>query len=505
MPPSAPPAFVTLRYKKVVGLGLAFQAINFAQGEFMGHRVRFEVPVDYMNQYFHWEREPGANRPTGRFTDAGRTLEEPEIDPLPTFAQFLEWRLGTAYTDVDGVADGLNYSSAALDTYNDSKRDIDIPNFAAVADLVDDPATATADPATHYGANDLVMAYVLAKCFGSSAFDAQEIVYNLEDAFGMLTSKALAEAVSESLEEQDALAQAVLDSDSQVGQRGKVDEMFRALLATDPQRFFLNGKQIEGLFETNYLGNEEDASGDRLGAGNWCLKVGDILEIPVKLVFTAPVTVLSVVDNVKEPSSESPAEPETVFIQGQTDASGNEWEYSAENLAAANRSNVMSVRLQLLCSAPENEAGRTFATSEVMLDDTAPKVLELKVATQMNVIFYAGPNYPPQSAIAVVPAGGNGTYTYEADTLPEGVTIDEATGVLSFSGVVDASGAPIDPLPESGRYPVTITVSSEDGEAEAVSVEANIFISIDDGTGSSNAAPATTSSEPAPPPAETPA
>lgn len=486
MPTSPAPAFVTLRYKKVVGLGLAFQAINFAQGEFMGHRVRFEVPVDYMNQYFHWEREPGDSRPTGRFTDAGRTLEEDQIDALPTFAQFLEWRLGTAYTDVDGVADGLNYSSAALDTYNDSKRDLDIPNFAAVADLVDDATVATADPATHYGANDLVMAYVLAKCFGSSAFDAQEIVYNLEDAFGMLTSKALAEAVRDSLVEQDDLAQAVLDSEPKVGQRGKVDEMFRALLATDPQRFFLNGKQIEGLFETNYLGNDEDASGDRLGAGNWCLKVGDILEIPIKLVFTAPVTVLSVVDNVKEPSSESPAEPETVFIQGQKDASGNEWEYSAENLAAANRANIMSVRLQLFCSTPVNEEGRTFATSEVMLDETAPKVLDLKIATQMNVIFYAGPNYPAQSAIAVVPAGGNGTYLYEADALPEGVTMDEATGVLSFSGVLDASGEVIDPAPEQGRHAVTITVTSTNALDEDVTAEANIFISIDDGTGSSN-------------------
>jgi len=484
MPVSPAPAFVTLRYKKVVGLGLAFQAINFAQGEFMGHRVRFEVPVDYMNQYFHWERAVGDYRPTGRFTDAGRELEDAEIDDLPTFAQFLEWRLGTDYTDIDGVADGLNYSSDALDTYNDSKRDLDVLNFAEVADLVDDETVATATPATHYGANDLVMAYVLYKCFGSSAYDAEDIVYNLEDAFGMLSSKALAEAVKDSLEEQDALAEAVLaGSEPKPGQRGKVDEMFRALLATDPQRFFKSGTQIPGLFETNFVGNDEDASGDRQGLGNWCLKVGDIIEIPIKLVFTAPVTVLSVVDNVKEPSSDSPANPETVVIKGE-DGSGNAaWIMSETNLAAANRGNIMSVRLQLLCSAPaSNVTGQTFATSETAVAGV-PTALPLVIANQMNLVFYNSKYYPAQSSIAVMPAGGNGTYAYTSSTLPNGVTM-AANGVLTFNRFDGATPPALlagAAAPVNGRHPVTITVTSN-----SVTATADIFISIDSGAGDSN-------------------
>lgn len=450
MPVSPSPATVTLRYKKVVGLGLAFQAINLAQGEFMGHRVRLALPVDLMNEYFTWERASGDVRPTGRFTNDASGADE-------TFAELLEWALGSSMTDVDGVANGLNYSSEALDTYNDSKRDTAIENK--------DASGATTD--THYSANDLVMAYVLFKCFGSSAFDAADIIYNLEDAFGMLTSAALAAAVKDSLVAEDDLAAGVLSSDApKPGNRGKVDEMFRALLASDPKRFMKNGKQIDGLFETN-----ADAS----GAGNWCLKVGDIIEVPIKLYFTAPVTVLSVVDEVRQPSSSTPANPETVVIKGEAGADADTaWEYTEENAAAAARENTMSVRLQLLCSAPRS--GSSGATSE-----DAAVTQALKVVTQMNLIFYNGAHYPAQSAIAVITSGGTQAPAYDASgDLPAGVSINASTGVLTFdrmdAGELVANLA-------SGRFPVTINITSGDE-----SVSADIFISIDDGTGSSNPA-----------------
>ena len=478
MPVSPAPAFVTLRYKKVVGLGLSFQAINFAQGEFMGHRVRFNVPVDYMNQYFYWTRLSGDYRPTGRFLDAGRDATATDISGLPPFAEFLEWALGTEYTDIDGVADALNYSSDALDTYNDSKRDNGELNYAKPEDV--SAAIATASPATHYSANDLVMAYVLAKCFGSSAFDAADIVYNLEDAFGMLSSKALAEAVKISLEEEEALADAVLGAaaEPKAGQRGKVDDMFRALLAADPKRFFMDGKQIGGLFETNFVGDSPDSDAE----GNWCLKSGDIIEIPIKLCFTAPVTVLSVVDNAKEPSSNTPANPETVFIKGEAGINAETaWVCSPASMAAANRANVMSVRLQLMCSAPLNEDGKTFATTEGPLTPLP----SLSIANQMNIIFYNSAYYPAQSAIAVVPTGGTGVLTYSSADLPAGVSLASATGVLTFDRL-DAMDVPLAGAlaPVSGRHAVTITVT--DSAAVPVVRAATIFVSIDNGTGSSN-------------------
>lgn len=482
---AASPEFVTLRYKKVVGLGLAFQAINFAQSEFMGHRVRFNVPVDYMNQYFFWERASGDYRPTGRFADEGRPLLEEEIADLPSFATFLEWSLGTKYTDVDGVADGLNYNSSALDTYNSSKRDEGVMNFALPDDVAG--ATATAEPVTHYSANDLVMAYVLYKCFGSSAFDAEDIVYNLEDAFGMLTSKALAEAVRDSLASEDELALTVLSAPTEpkAGQRGKVDDMFRALLASDPKRFFLNGKQITGLFETNYT--NPDASGDIAATGNWCLKAGDIIEVPIKLYFTAPVTVLSVVDNAKEPSSDSPVNPETVVIKGEAGVDAETpYDPNDPEAAAANRANIMSIRLQLVCSSPINATGKTFASSEVVVEDF-PVALPLKVVNQMNIVFYSGSYYPAQSALSLVVRGGTDVTIYSSADLPDGVSIDETTGVLSFTSTHDPlTGLPLDNAPAApGRYPVTIDI-----ESGSETISADIFISIDDGKGSSNAAAA---------------
>jgi hypothetical protein len=492
MPVSPAPDTVTLRYKKVVGLGLTFQAINFAQGEFMGHRVRFNVPVDYMNQYFFWQRASGDYRPTGRFANEGRPDQDDIID-LPTFANFLQWCLGTSYTDIDGVEDALNYSSQALDTYNESKRDHCVPNFTTVEALVDagdDAEMGDVTPETHYGANDLVMAYVLYKCFGSSAFDAEDIVYNLEDAFGMLTSKQLADAVKDSLEEQDELAVEVIGATAEPkpGQRGKVDEMFRALLAADPKRFFLKGKQIEGLFETNYV-CPDASGGDPEAEGNWCLKPGDIIEIPIKLVFTAPVTVLSVVDNPREPSSLSPEKPETVVIKGEVNATDATlaWEFNEENLAAANRANIMSVRLQLLCSMPLNTDKKTFATSEVLDDAGAPAAMDFKIANQMNIVFYNSKYYPKQSAIAIVPVGGSGTYTYTCDDLPVGVELDEATGVLTFDRM-DPDADPPAPYADlvSGRHAVSITVTTQDADDADVEIVVDLFITISDGTEATN-------------------
>jgi hypothetical protein len=456
---SAPaPAFVTMRFKKVVGLGLTAQAINFAQSEFMGHRVRFSVPVDYMNQYFTWERAAGDFRPTGRFDATGAANAGSNPAP-PEFSDLLKWCLGSAYSDIDGVADGLNYSSTALNTYNELKRDESIANH----DNVEGTGALTG---THYSANDLVMAYVLFKCFGSSAVDTSEIVYNLEDAFGMLTSESLADAIESSLTVEDGLADGVLSGPTpRSGNRGKVDDMLRALLAADPQRFFKDGTQLPGLFETN-----TDAS----GSGNWCLKAGDIIEVPIKLFFRSPVTVLSVVDNAKQPSSLTPENPETVVIEGEAST------HSETDLSGVKRENIISIRLQLQCSTPDNSGGLTYASNY-----SAPAVdaeaAQAAIITRMNVVFYNGPNYAAsQSAIVVVASGPELTYDVSG-TLPDGVEINSATGVLTFTRAAVGET----PVP-NGRFPATILVTS--GATDAV--EAAIVVSIDDGSGASNSLPA---------------
>ena len=579
------PAIPSLvRYRKVVNWGLTPQAINFAQSSFMGHRVCFSVPVDFMNQYFTWSRYSRELRPTGRFTN-----DPNSAGLVPTFKEMISRCLDSPYSDLDGVATGLNYSSEALDETADMKRDQCVNNYdwdytgLALAT----PTAPTSTPtATHYSANDLVMAYVLNKCFGSSAFDSYGVIYNLDDGFGMLTSEQLAEAIRASLQEEDDKAKdatmPIMEVDTQQpgDDKGQVDAMFRSLLSIDPQRFYRTGRQITGLFETNYIAKEtrfradldalgvltnitvlsgtmvngakvQRSSGTSLlptdavlvldpngidwtitsasltsisgsfpvvtagefhtcedivsclgtvaggvltvdeylvgteltngallsgigvpagyiiggrttvgnytanpvvkdtypiippvvngnpaanfadittvtyfttptadpdASGNWCLAIGDKIEIPVRLYFRAPVTVLSVVDGAKNPSSATPDQVETVFIKGQTKSDGTLFDSrSAADVAAADRENIIALRLQIVCSAPLISS-KTLATSE---DVTIP--LANQIVNFVNPIFYKGPNYATQKAIVLVYAGeafatGNTTFTSSLST-----------------------------------------------------------------------------------------
>ena len=434
----------TLRFRKITHLGLSAQAINFAQSSFMGHRVSFNVPVDFMNEYFTWTRAAEEARPTGRFVaDPGANPAYASTGPkdMPTFTEMLERAFGSAYTDLDAVAEGLNYSSPALDSTGDMKRNDNITNDTYTYDATGVGTADSPGPGTHYSVNDLVMAFVLNKCFGSSSFDAWDIVYNLQDAFGMLTNSDLADAIEASLVEEEVKATANVTpvSGSLIGKlpaaqspgddKGRVDEMFRSLLSMDPQRFYKNGTQIAGLFETNT---------DVDGSGNWCLGVGDKIEIPVRLYFRAPVTVLSVVDNAKNPSSATPDHVETVFIKGENATSFGQ-NPTALQVAAADRGNVMSLRLQILCSDPVMVSGETRATSE----DAAATPPAPAVAVAVNPIFYDGANYKTQKAIAVVFANLGDTADWEITDATDGDLVAIVGLTFSFlNGVLELTYDP---------------------------------------------------------------
>jgi hypothetical protein len=447
-----------------VHLGLTAQAINFAQSAFMGHRVCFNVPVDFMNEYFRWTRAAGELRPTGRFVADPATAGGPS--GMPSFSTLLQRSFETAYTDIDGVANGLNYSSTALDATYDMKRDVaNITNNTYTYSLTGAGTADVPGPGTHYSVNDLVMAFVLNKCFGSSSFDAWDVVYNLEDAFGMLTNVDLANAIEASLDAEEAKAAGVvlpaksLATQSPGDDKGRVDEMFRSLLSMDPQRFYKNGTQIPGLFESNT---------DVDGSGNWCLGVGDKIEIPVRLYFRAPVTVLSVVDNVKNPSSATPDKVETVFIEGE---GSNFLATNPAHVAAADRGNVMSLRLQLVCSAPVMDYPVTRTSSEEI-----GSVLDLQVVHKTSLVFYYGAHYPTQTAIAVVVAGSTPPYTYSfqgkgTSGSPAGLSIDSATGIFTFD--------PTYPAAVGGRWEITILIDSQSN-----SIDTDIFVTVDSSAGS---------------------
>ena len=632
-------------YKKVVNWGLTPQSINFAQSSFMGHRVCFTVPVDFMNEYFTWTRYSDELRPTGRFVNAPTTMAN-----IPTFSLMIERCLGTPYTDLDGVATALNYSSSAINTFNDMKRDQCVDNYTwDYSPIPTFPATSS-PTGTHYGANDLVMAFVLSKCFGASAVDAYNVVYNLDDAFGMLTSAQLAAAIQASMQEEEALAAAAVLPAKEVSNqlpgdnKGQVDAMFRSLLSIDPQRFYKNGQQIQGLFETNYVcsssfftasiaegatpgiydslvvsaissgrlslgdvvpaisgamdgpliiigmatgtmggvGTYTLSSGNTLSStaasvlsqsmvvdtdvqgfvgsvatsggvstltlntiltgtldasfsnncaingtgiprgttmtrvdathftlnfpsgfnnsgltlntryftgptpdpdatGNWCLTVGDKIEVPVKLYFRAPVTVLSVIDGAKNASSATPDQVETIFIKGEAGAAFDS--KNSQNIADAERGNVMAIRLQIVCGTPAISPPLTRSTSEV-------PGLGLTMVNKSNLIFYKGNHYPVQSSLGVAVAGGTAPYTYE---FTANRTYDQITPGSGITGppfvTLSSSGLftfyPTQISAAAGKWKSNITITDSTG----ANIDTDIYIDIDDTLQNNNSVP----------------
>ena len=417
----------TVRYKKVVCWGLSPNVINFASAGTLGHRVCVSIPVDVMNAIFTWTRATGELSPTGRLvaTPAGGV----------SLKNALVTAMSNGFNDLDGVATALNYSSTALDMAGDLKRDPSVYNAATDTGLsLTPPVANNVSSTTHYGANDLVVAYLMFKCFGASAYDPTSIIYNVDDAFNMLSSDQLAEAIVASLQAEEDLANACVMPNGKAASaqlagdnKGLVDSMFRGFLAADPLRYFLNGVQIPGLFETNFVTGTSDPS----VGGNWCLTVGDKIEIPLQLVFRAEVNVLSVQDNVQNPSSNTPDSANTNFIKGEA-ANFN------SATTKADKANVIPIRLQLVCSAPSASASSANPTA-----GTSGVALPLQIAASAPVVFYTPANYGVQNALAAAAAGGTPTYTYSFGVKPtdlpsvdQGLNINATTGLVTFKAAV---------------------------------------------------------------------
>jgi hypothetical protein len=240
---------ITIRYRKTLSLALSNNAINFTESSIVGHRVQIPVPVDYLNTFFVWERASGSPRPIGHFLSEVNSIK---------FMDVLIGALNKLYVDIDGSAGGLNYSSYILDSNYDSRVRCD-----------------------GIGANDIIMAYILYKCYGASAAPTMDIIYNLEDAQKMITSEQVAAVIIDALSTDEQLA---------VGNtvdKGGVDAMFRYILATNPLRYFkADGTQIDGLFETNFACGDSDPP----GTGPWGLIENDIIELRLNFTFPKDVT-----------------------------------------------------------------------------------------------------------------------------------------------------------------------------------------------------------------------
>jgi hypothetical protein len=309
-----------IRYKKVVNTGLDGRAIRFTQADHMGHRIKFWVPKELMNKYFIWTRSANEKSPTGRFV--------PNPPSTIPFYDLIVSCLANEYIDQDGVRNGLDFSSAALEQRFDLKRNQRIPS---------PPGTNT-----HYSANDLVMAYVLYKCYGRTCIDTDRLVYNLADAYNMLTNEQVAQAIVDSFNTEETFATAAISPSIAPNlqnpntNKGLVDAMFRNFLALDPLRYYNDcGKQIPGLFE---ISTDVDAS------GSWQLGPCDAIEIPLRFVFRGSVKIASYVDNLDSGSWTSSA-----FVQ-KTVIFGQDKEINIYGDLPFNTANMFSVRLQFMCT-----------------------------------------------------------------------------------------------------------------------------------------------------------
>jgi hypothetical protein len=223
-----------LKYADLVEVNMSEDNdVNFADVEDYGHRVIVEVETAKLNAMLHWERAAGADRPVAKIADTA------------AFRSGLIAGLLSTYIDVDGVTDGLHFGTANMDLNSDPRLRLD----------------------QRTSINDIPMAFVLYKLYGSSASTTLNNIYNLEDAQGMIFNGPFADAIIASFEANEDTA---------------VDAMWRDLLAACPNRYFdASGIPVTGIFETNT---------DVSGSGTWSIIDNDVIEVKVKFVFQSTVT-----------------------------------------------------------------------------------------------------------------------------------------------------------------------------------------------------------------------
>jgi hypothetical protein len=230
------PTAQLLTYADIIDVNLSStNDVNFADVEDYGHRVIIEMNTGALNNFLRWKRTVGSDRPVAELNsvyEAG-------------FKMALEAALGAGYTDIDGATTGLHFGTTNLS----SNPDIRLRKNGIVS------------------ANDIPLCFVLYKLYGSSSATTLGKIYNVEDAYDMLSNTTVATAITDSFKANEGTA---------------LDIMFRDLLSVDPYRFFnTSGVPVSGIFEVN---------ADVAGSGSWLLVENDIIEVKLKLIFNSNVT-----------------------------------------------------------------------------------------------------------------------------------------------------------------------------------------------------------------------
>jgi len=277
---------VTMRFRKIVTSGLSKNVIRFATAASFGHRVSVDVKVSQLAGIFSWSRA------------ANTSVPKSVLNSKSTLTTLIKNLLTTTYTDKDANVNGLDFSSSVLTAMQNAT-----------------PSGAVRAVKGTGSANDLVMAYVLFRCFGKTDYSEISQIYNLADAYNMVVDSDLADAIGNSMDTNPT----------------EVESFLQEQLKYDTSRYISGNTLPNGMFDSN------SATGENQGfTGDMVWVEGDIIEIPVRLVFTAPVSVANTSDDVVYSSG---AKSETNVIEGEA----ANWTDAVAPAAA----NVLAFRLQL--------------------------------------------------------------------------------------------------------------------------------------------------------------
>ena len=287
---------VTMCFRKIVSSGLSVNTIRLATATSFGHRVSVDVTVTSLAGIFKWSRTKNTSVPKS-------ILNSDIANGKNKLAALIAQALTTTLTDRDSNSNGLDFNSTtmtAMEAVNPSVR-----------------ATAASG-----SANDLVMAYVLFRCFGKTNYGDISQIYNLADAHNMVLDADIGDAIATSME----------------NNAPEVENFLKEQLKYDTARYITSNTLPTGMFDSN--GNDAeltDSSGDMVFVS------GDVIEIPVRLVFRAPVTVANMSDDVVYSSGfDQSTGVDKQVITGEASA----WDPNTATAAPA-VGNVLAFRLQL--------------------------------------------------------------------------------------------------------------------------------------------------------------
>lgn len=286
---------ISLTLKKVATLGLAVNPIHFVTKGSFGHRVQIGVTLSSLAAMFTWTRAKDASVPVAVFNGNGTSV-----------GAMISTAIANGFVDLDKNVNGLNFTTTDLVAAN--------------------PALQSPAGSPVNSVNDLVMAFLMYRCFGTSTSDKSLDLYNIEDGYNMVSDTNFISAVADLL---NTTTNPTL-----------VDSLFRDQMTQDPARYLgWTDPAITGTMFDVTTGTGTDVA----SSGPWNFLAGDVIEIPVRMVFRSPV---NLVNSLLDDTLQSTAPNNASVITGEAAT----WSDANVPYVAPSPLNVINLRLQLVAT-----------------------------------------------------------------------------------------------------------------------------------------------------------